>query len=63
VFSPIVRFKTVHLILAMAALENWILTSLDVQNTYLYGELDKAIYMEQPEGFPDPVNKHHVLHL
>jgi hypothetical protein len=63
VFSPVVRFETVRLILAMAALEKWVLTGLDVRNTYLYGELDEEIYMEQPEGFPDPVNKHHVLRL
>jgi transposase InsO family protein len=63
VFSPVVRFETVRLILAMAALEKWILTGLDVRNAYLYGELDEEIYMEQPEGFPDPVNKHHVLRL
>ena len=30
VFSPVVRFETVHLILAMAALENWVAYGLDV---------------------------------
>ena len=43
VFSPVVRFETVHLILAMAALENWILTGLDVRKAYLYGKLDEEI--------------------
>ena len=54
IFSPVVRFKTVHLILAMAALHDWQITGLDVQNTFLYGELDEEIYMEQPEGFRVP---------
>jgi len=35
----------------MAALNDWYLTGLDVRNTFLYGELDEEIYMEQPEGF------------
>jgi hypothetical protein len=63
VFSPVVRFETVRLILAMAALEGWVLTGLDVKNAYLYGELEEEIYMEQPEGFIDPKHKNHVLRL
>ena len=40
-----------HLILAMAALKDWVAYGIDVQNTYLYGDLDEEIYMKQPEGF------------
>ena len=63
VFSPVVRFETVHLIISMAALENWHMHGLDVCNAYLYGELDEEIYMEQPEGFSVPGNTGHLLHL
>ena len=45
IFSPVVRFETVYLILALAALEGWYLSGLDVRNTYLYGELEEEIYM------------------
>jgi len=62
VFSPVVCFETVHLILAMAALENWVAYGLDVRNAYLYGELDEEIWMEQPEGFKDTTCPNHVLH-
>jgi hypothetical protein len=41
VFSPVVRFKTVHLIFAMAALQNWTVSGLDVRNAYLYRDLDE----------------------
>jgi hypothetical protein len=37
--------------LALASIENWYITSLDVCNAYLYGILDKEIYMKQPKGF------------
>ena len=63
VFSPVVRFETVRLIISMAALENWHMHGLDVRNTYLYGELDKENYMEQPEGFSVPGKTGHVLRL
>jgi len=49
IFSPVVRFETVRLTLAMAALNNWKAYGLDVRNAYLYGELHEEIYMEQPE--------------
>ena len=49
--------------LALAALENWYITGLDVQSTYLYGKLDEEIYMEQPEGFAAPGQERKVLRL
>ena len=51
VFSPVVRFETVRLMLALSALENWYITGLDVKSAFLYGELDEELYMEQPESF------------
>ena len=63
VFSPVVRFETVRLILSLAALQNWTVTGLDVRNAYLYGKLDEEIYMEQPEGFRAPGQEHSVLRL
>ena len=63
VFSPVIQFKSVCLILAMAALEGWVLTGLDVWNAYLHGKLDKEIYMEQPEGFIVPGKENMVLRL
>ena len=63
VFSPVVHFETVCLIISMAALEGWVLHGLDIHNAYLYGKLDEEIYMEQPKGFSVPSKASHVLHL
>ena len=63
VFSPVVCFETVRLMLALAALENWYITGLNVQSAYLYGKLNKEIYMEQLEGFAVPRQERKVLHL
>ena len=37
--------------LTISALEQWYITGLDVKSTFLYGELNEELYMEQPEGF------------
>jgi len=63
IFSPVVRFETVRLILALSALENWYITGLDVKSTFLYRKLDEEIYMEQPEGFKIKGLEHKVFHL
>ena len=49
--SPVVRFETVRIIFALAALHGWYMTSVDVHTAYLYSKLDEEIYMRQPEGF------------
>jgi hypothetical protein len=41
---------TVHLILAIAAIEGLHLCSVDISNAFLKGDLEE-IYMKQPEGF------------
>jgi hypothetical protein len=51
IFSPVIHFETVRLIVALAALEGWSVSGLDVKSAYLYGTLGKEIYMEQPEDF------------
>ena len=63
IFFPVVRFETVWLMLALAALENWHIESLDVHSAYLYGKLTEEIYMKQPKGFRVPGQEHKVLHL
>lgn len=56
IYSPIVHFETVRLMLELATLEKWHVIGLDVQNIYLYGKLDEEIYMELPKGFAENPN-------
>ncbi len=63
IFSPMVQFETVWLMVVLATLKNWHITSLDVKTAFLYGELNKELYIEQPEGFKVKGQKGKVLHL
>jgi len=53
-FSPVARFESLRLLLALAALEDWEIHQMDVKSAFLNGLLDEEIYMEQPQGFIDP---------
>jgi len=59
-FSPVICYETVQLLSAVAALEDLDIQSIDIKTAYLYGDLDKEIYMEQPEGFKLPGKKNKV---
>ena len=62
-FSPVARFKSLRLLLALAALEDWEIHQMDVKLAFLNGLLDEEIYMEQPQGFIDPDHPHKVCLL
>jgi Reverse transcriptase (RNA-dependent DNA polymerase) len=62
-FSPIVRFESVRLILALSTLEDYYCVGVDICNAYLYGKLDEEIYMRQPEGFKARGQENKVIRL
>jgi len=63
IFSPVVWYESIHLLLVVPALENWHIEGLDVKSAFLYGQLDEEIYMDQPEGFKVHVQEWKVLCL
>ena len=56
-FSPVAKMGTIRAILSIAASQNLHLAQFDVLIAFLYGHLDEAIYMKQPEVFEDGSNK------
>ena len=50
-FAPVAKFASLRTVLALAAAEDMEVHTMDVSSAFLNGDLDKEIYMAQPEGF------------
>lgn len=62
-FSHVAKLTTMKVILALASVKKWKLWQMDVSNAFLYGDLDRVIYMEQPLGFVSNEYHNHVCKL
>ena len=51
IFPPVIKLVSIHIVLELVALLDLELEQLDVETTFLHGDLDEEIYMEQPKGF------------
>jgi len=50
IFSPVVRYDSLRLLLAISASKGWHPRQLDVTTAFLYGILKEEVYMHLPEG-------------
>ncbi|GJS48325.1 retrovirus-related pol polyprotein from transposon TNT 1-94 [Tanacetum coccineum] len=51
VFSPVVKYSSIRILLALVARLDLELVHMDVKTAFLHGDLEEEIYMVQPEGF------------
>lgn len=50
-FAPTPKWAALRTVLAIAAMENLELESVDISSAYLNGDLEEEVYMRQPEDF------------
>ena len=62
-YAPVARLNSMRLLFAIAAKENLEVFQMDVETAFLYGKIDKEIYMKQPEGFIDKQHPNRVWRL
>jgi len=58
-FALTAKLASIRVVLALAAALNLHLRSIDVSNTFLNGDIDADVYMEQPEGFV--IGRRHIV--
>jgi ATP-binding cassette subfamily B (MDR/TAP) protein 1 len=63
IFSPVVKLSSIRIALGLVASMNLELEQLDVKTTFLHGDLNEDIYMEQPESFEENGKEHLVCNL
>lgn len=56
-YAPVAGMNTIRLIFSIANQMNMEILQFDIKTAFLYGDLHERIYMEYPEGYPNPNNK------
>nr|GEV04233.1 putative ribonuclease H-like domain-containing protein [Tanacetum cinerariifolium] len=54
VFAPVARIKAIRLFLAYASFMGFMVYQMDVKSAFLYGTIEKEVYVCQPPRFEDP---------
>ena len=63
VFSLVVKYSSIRVLLALIASQNLELEQLDVKTNFLHGDLEEQIYMQQPPDFEVSDKDDHVCLL
>ena len=51
IFAPVVKMTSIRAVLSITASMDLEVEQLDVKTTFLHGDLEEKIYMQQPKGF------------
>eukprot|EP00253_Pinus_taeda_P033214 PITA_33214 len=50
-FAPVVRLEAIRMFLALSNFQKFKFFQMDVKSTFLNGDLEEEVYIEQPDGF------------
>ncbi|GKD83905.1 putative ribonuclease H-like domain-containing protein, partial [Tanacetum coccineum] len=54
VFAPVARIEAIRIFLAFASYMGFLVYQMDMKSAFLYGTINKEVYVSQPPGFVDP---------
>ena len=47
IFSPVIKYTTIRVMLVLVAHNDWEIEQMDVKTTFLHGDLEETIYMKE----------------
>jgi len=50
-FAPVASLEAIRMFLALSSFQKFKVFQMDVKSTFLYGDLEEEVYIEQPDGF------------
>lgn len=56
-FNPVVKLTTVRILLSIVVANDWHIEQLDVNTTFLQGDLHEEVYLDLPQGLQVPNGK------
>jgi hypothetical protein len=62
-FAPVARLELIHLLLAYATHDGFMLYQMDVKSAFLNGPIKEEVYVEQPPSFKSEEYPNHVYKL
>jgi hypothetical protein len=62
-FASVARYTSINMIIALAASMSWRLHQVDVTTSFLNGEIEEEVYIEQLDGFVIHEEESHVCRL
>jgi hypothetical protein len=62
-YAPVARITSIRVLIALASIYKLVVHQINVKTAFLNGDLDKEVYMDQPEGFVLPGNERKVCKL